>query len=289
GRLNEEAKTLGFDCRYYPVGLWSHEGHLPFGVNQTGAGSSFLSQNLRVTNRWKFENPHAKTLAKDIFFPVSIIELPVTSVEKWACANGISTVDFIKLNIQGAELEVLRGCGPILDSALGLLVEVAFVESYVGRPMFSDIDPYLRKRGFTFFDLLAHHYVGRSASTVETQHLPGLATGFGQLVSSWGQLIEAHALYLRDPIGSEEPTAAPATLSPDRCVKLICVAETYGQVEYALELTRWLVDRRAAGGDHLEAEHLKAIEEAAAGDYRRYYHSAKGDAPGADLIPKALA
>ena len=35
-----------------------------------------------------------KTLSKDIFYPMSTIDVPVTSIEKWARANGVGALDF---------------------------------------------------------------------------------------------------------------------------------------------------------------------------------------------------
>jgi FkbM family methyltransferase len=270
-RLNTDSRTTGLNHHYYPIGLWSEEGVLPFETNKTSGGSSFLHQNVGLTNRWKFENPHVATLSKDIFFPLGRADIPVTSLWKWAESNGIKRLDFIKLNIQGGELEVLRGAGPILDEALGLLVEVAFVESYINRPMFSDIDPFLREHGFAFFDLLAHHYVGRSESSVTAQHLSRLAPGLGQLVSSWGQLIEGHALYLRDPIDLVQRAADSEVMSLEKYLKLICIAEVYGQIEYALELLNWLSCRLRNEGPGDLAGRLEQIRNESATEYARFF------------------
>jgi hypothetical protein len=44
-----------------------------------------------------------------------------------------------------------------------------------------------------------------------------------------GQLIEAHALYFRDPIASQ--TDLDSNFTPARLPKLASIAEIYGQVE----------------------------------------------------------
>jgi len=167
--------------------------------------------------------------------------------------------------VQGAELEIFKGAGPVLDSVLGILVEVAFVESYKDRPMFTDIDAFLRGAGFTFFDLLAHHYVGRAASPVDAQHLSAVEPKLGQLVTAWGQLIEGHALYLRDPVAG-----SAGRLDGRRIVKLAALAEAYGQIEYAFEVLDWL----AARADQANAPFLaglKRVIEAGAGEYRTQF------------------
>jgi FkbM family methyltransferase len=262
-RLTREAKDTDRDVQFFPVGLWGHKGTLSFECNKTGGGSSFLHQNRRVTDRWKFENPQDAVRASDIFFPVQESPIAVASLESWSRENNVPGVDFIKLNVQGGELEILRGAGALLDGSLGLLVEVAFVESYENRPFFSDIDPFLRDRGFSFFDLLAHHYVGRASAPIVAQHLRSAKPALGQLISSWGQLIEGHALYLRDPI------AGPGQDPPGRIIKLICIAEIFGQVEYAFELLGWLTARCRDRSQNVLAEQLDSIMAEAAAHYRR--------------------
>jgi FkbM family methyltransferase len=231
-RLNSTPGPGGVEWHFVAAGLWGSASTMRFEHNQTSGGSSFLSQNRAVTDRWKFENPVQVALAKNIFFPVRHEAVKVTSLSDWARQERIDSVDFFKLNVQGGELEILRGAGPLINSILGVLVEVSFVESYHNRPMFTDIDRFLRAHGFSFFDLLAHHYVGRAAAPIAAQHLIVAEPKLGQLVSSWGQLVEGHALYFRDPVAIHDPENLPAR----RILKLAALAEAFGQVEYAFEL-----------------------------------------------------
>jgi FkbM family methyltransferase len=239
-RLNATPGPGGLEWQFIPAGLWGSSGQRRFEHNKAEGGSSFLSQHRELTDRWKFENAQETVLAREMFFPVSDEEMRVVSLAGWAKHAKIDAIDFLKLNVQGGELEILQGAGGLLDSVLGLLVEVSFVESYKNRPLFSDIDRYLNSRGFAFFDLLAHHYVGRSASPVHARHLVVAEPKLGQLVSSWGQLIEGHALYLRDPVAK----GTAHQMSASRVIKLAVFAEAFGQIEFAFELLDWLSSRR---------------------------------------------
>ena len=158
------------------------------------------------------------------------------------------------------------GAGALLDDVLGILVEVSFVELYCGRPMFVDIDAMLREHGFSFFDLLAHHYVGRAASPIAAQHLVVADGKLSQLVSPWGQLVEGHALYFRDPI------ADVAQLGFRQIVKLAALAEAFGQIEFAFELLDWL-SARADVADRSWAESLRQIIEGAIPEYNSLLRS----------------
>jgi FkbM family methyltransferase len=266
-RLNRTLRELGYQGAYHPIGLWKDDGKLPFHVNKASGGSSFLDQKTAVTDRWRFENPHQTSLAREIFQPERTVEMPVTSIPQWAAKAGVASIDFCKLNVQGAELDILAASEPLLDGMLGVLAETAFVESYVGRPFFSDIDAFMRRSRFTFFDLIAHHYVGRADVPVVAQHVPGTSGRLGQLFSSWGQLIEGHSLYLRDPIDAERG-GDPLKLEPNRVIKLAAIAEVFGQVEFAFELVQWLVAALRATGDEARASHLAEVIDRAATSYR---------------------
>lgn len=58
--------------------------------------------------------------------------------------------DYLKMDIQGGELDALRGGMKVLQKALVVELEVEFVPMYAGQPLFADVDPVVRGAGFTF-------------------------------------------------------------------------------------------------------------------------------------------
>jgi len=67
----------------------------------------------------------------------------------------IPDIDFLKLDVQGAELAVLRGAEEKLQGCVLVQTEVEFVALYKEQPLFADIDTHLRAAGFAF-----HTFVG---------------------------------------------------------------------------------------------------------------------------------
>ena len=67
---------------------------------------------------------------------------------------GGQEIDFVKLDIQGGELNALEGFGESLNSCLGLEIEVEFAEIYKSQPLFGDIHNYLSSKGFYFCEFL---------------------------------------------------------------------------------------------------------------------------------------
>lgn len=62
-------------------------------------------------------------------------------------------IDILKLDLQGYELEALKGCGKLLGRTKAILTEVEFVPLYEGQPLFSDVDIFLREAGFQLLNL----------------------------------------------------------------------------------------------------------------------------------------
>jgi FkbM family methyltransferase len=61
--------------------------------------------------------------------------------------------DFLKVDVQGAELVVFDGAAKVLDNALVVHTEVQFVQLYKDSPLFGEIDIHLRGKGFTLHRL----------------------------------------------------------------------------------------------------------------------------------------
>ena len=61
-------------------------------------------------------------------------------------------IDIIKLDLQGYELEALKGAYKHLQNTKVIITEVEFIQLYENQPLFADIDFNLRKNGFHFFN-----------------------------------------------------------------------------------------------------------------------------------------
>jgi hypothetical protein len=69
-----------------------------------------------------------------------------TFYEKYNISN--NDYDHLCLDVQGAELEVLKGFGDILNNFKSILCEVSFVELYENQPLINDIDIFLKNFNF---------------------------------------------------------------------------------------------------------------------------------------------
>lgn len=96
-------------------------------------------------------------------------------------------LDLIKIDIQGAELMVLRNAAARLAGALAIHAEVEFLEMYRGQPLFADVAAFLRGHGFMF------HRFEPLVSRVVKPLLLG-----GNIRAGYQQLVWADAIFVRD-------------------------------------------------------------------------------------------
>lgn len=256
-RLNSNAQKRGLQHFYFPACLaQKDEQKRKFFIPKRCDSSSLYQPNECLISRCKQFMEGKIIYPKDSFVLDKVIEIPTTSLDTWADANNIKGVDFIKLDVQGAELDILKGGRKLLQKILGIEVEVEFVPLYIKQPLFAEVDIFLRQQGFTFFQFhFTHggHFVGRKASPINIMH-QGDSIFLRQIN---GQLVTADAVYLLDPVNHQYRNIQD--LSVKNILKLVCISEISGQVEYAFELLVWLQNLLIGAGEKHDAEVTKEI------------------------------
>lgn len=74
----------------------------------------------------------------------------VDHIVKEHCAN---PPDFLKLDVQGYELEVLKGAEQALDNLKVILAELNFLDIHKGVPLVSEVITWLDERGWVAYDI----------------------------------------------------------------------------------------------------------------------------------------
>lgn len=76
------------------------------------------------------------------------IAVTTTRLDKLALRLGVTHVDFLHMDVQGAELKVMQGAGTLLMRTSAVWLEVEAVPLYVGQPLATELESFLRRHGF---------------------------------------------------------------------------------------------------------------------------------------------
>lgn len=119
------------------------------------------------------------------------------------------SVDFIKIDIQGAELDVFKSALEALKSTLFIVSEVEFIPLYINQPLFGDVCEFLDQQGFMFHKFLG--FGGRALAPVKLLNNINTAT----------QLMWSDAVFIKhiDSI---------ASISEEQLLKMAVLAFIYG-------------------------------------------------------------
>jgi FkbM family methyltransferase len=135
----------------FQAALASTEGERILYVTNSPTGSSLLKPGSAFAT--EFGNP-------DYFHPLREVPIRTRRMMDVLAEAGLSRVDTIKLDVQGAELEVLQGLGSWLkDETLAVEMEIGFPGAYINQPGFGDVEKFMTAANFDLFDLrLASHH-----------------------------------------------------------------------------------------------------------------------------------
>lgn len=144
-QLSDAAQKLP-NVTCYNVALANIVGSLPFHVSggQSDACSSLLA-------------PLSCLQERPLITFDTTITVPVTTIDAWGKKNSIDHIDFMWLDLQGAELLALEGADHILKTVRVIMIEINFTERYKQAPLEQDIHAYLTERGFELDQKAAHH------------------------------------------------------------------------------------------------------------------------------------
>jgi FkbM family methyltransferase len=169
--------------------------HVTFHQLWNPAASSYLpvSESFRKNSPYMTED--VLDYDEKAWDTIEATELETASIDQLISQEGKAPPpDFLSLNTQGSELEILRGAAHILEShVLAVQTEFSFQEIYEGQAAIDDIMRYLRGSGFRIAKLLPHGTRGHAFRLGEevTRTPIGLRGG--------GAIIQADALFIKDP------------------------------------------------------------------------------------------
>lgn len=207
-KLNAQIREKDLFIKYLPIALLDEKKDATLNITRSPGCSSLLTPNAKILNQFPdFER----------FDIVKKTQLYTNSLNSVLEEYRIKDIDFIKVDTQGTELNILKGAGQVLSrDVFGIAVEVEFAQLYENQPLFADVDEYLRECGFALFDLNRHRWKRGNIPT----NMP-----------SRGQMIFGDALYFRTDFGKDVKS-----ISRTKGIKMIMISALHGYYDYGIYL-----------------------------------------------------
>lgn len=88
------------------------------------------------------------------------VSVKTTSLDDWLDQMKIAQVDILKLDIQGFELEAIKGVSKSLNNGniSALLCEIMFSKCYKGQPTWTELVNEIGRHGYTLYNFFDHQY-----------------------------------------------------------------------------------------------------------------------------------
>ncbi len=116
----------------------------------TGRAALYINMSP-LTNSLLGNSASAEYYFKGVNDSVCREEVDVVALADFMEEYSLSYVDIVKLDLQGYELPALMGLGEQARTVKLFYLEVSFVQIYKDAALFSDIESYLRDKGFSFY------------------------------------------------------------------------------------------------------------------------------------------
>lgn len=194
----------GAEVIIVPKAAAAREGEALLYLTRKPTCSSLLEPNRAMVGR--YPDPTRYDVVGQATVACTTVDAVVTSL-------GVA-LDFIKIDAQGAALDVLRGAERSLGACLGVEVEVEFQPLYARQNVFRDVDGYIAERGFELFDLRRTFFLRATEPPVAQRK---------------GQLIFGDALYFR---------RWDSLVQREQVIKLAVLMVVYGYGDVVAEIVR---------------------------------------------------
>jgi len=79
------------------------------------------------------------------------IEVPATTIKNFCLKNDVTGIDLLWMDMQGSELNALKGAEDFIKKIKIINTEVEFILEYQNQPLFRDIKKFLNQNGFKLY------------------------------------------------------------------------------------------------------------------------------------------
>jgi FkbM family methyltransferase len=216
------ASVLGFECvqaECDKLNAMASESraYLPYAIGD-GTVRAFHECNFPMTSSLLEPNSGLLDRFQNLENLTQVVKKHTFATKRLDDIAEITGVDFLKLDVQGAELDVMNGGDRVLAEAVVVHTEVEFVEMYKGQPLFAEVDQRLRRSGFVF-----HKFAGVAGRTFKPMVVNN------DVNHCLSQMLWADAVYVKDFMALDR-------LPAEKLLRLAAILHmVYGSFDLAMQ------------------------------------------------------
>ncbi len=117
--------------------------------------SSGTPKDIEVQPNWDYGNKSSSLLQPGKTLKVvpwlkfnETVEVRTQTLDDYCNALSITKIDVVHMDVQGAELMVLRGAEKMIKNIAAIWMEVEAVELYKGQPLKNEVEQFMKQAGF---------------------------------------------------------------------------------------------------------------------------------------------
>jgi len=145
-KLNQ---TYTGDCLFLPYFIGDGNDR-KFNLCRYNMTSSFYEPNVDLLDKFQ--------LLTEL---IHVVKSATVSTKRLDDIDEVQGADYLKIDVQGAEVDVFNGAKNVLTDTMIVHTEVEFVPLYIDQPLFAEVDQNMRKNGFLlhkFLKLAGHTF-----------------------------------------------------------------------------------------------------------------------------------
>lgn len=211
--------------------LLKKQGVSEFSVHNNSISSKEESKTLYLTKKPKCSSlfkPNFQLIEalgiESKFEIVEKVEVDCTTIDK-----KVESTDWIKLDIQGYELEALKGAEKNLQDTIVVSSEIEFIDLYEGQPTYTEIDNFLQSKGFQIIEMITNR------RPFKTKVQSTLISFFDEKMLVDGEAIFLNRKYLPYNL-------AETSINPEKLTKAILILMHYKKLSLAFAIIDRAID-----------------------------------------------
>lgn len=238
-----ENSRAGANQKFYPYAIGGADGERTLNMARFAPSSGFLPSRPQWIERFPISTTDV----------VRQVTVPTLKLDTFVARHPPGHIDFLKVDVEGAEYEVFDGAQRTFKDCklLGIKTELWWDPMAKGAKGYAEIDLLLRENGFKFYDLKLHYYARTAlpAGRLNVVYEGGKPWGLSMKADPYGQAATGDALYFRDPVGELREGKTTIEWDSKTLMRLAGLYDIFDYGDSALELLETFYDQIAADYD----------------------------------------